>query len=142
MIPSRKYPQDLSQLAGDVASKLWNGINTAIGCLWGMVGVPLGAKVTFGNNAIQFQNHPFMPWGAITIGNTISYPPDFGPNFQLPNGTVGDHERQHTYQGEMLGPFYLPVNAVGGLWSCLTAGNWHDNNFMETGPRSTPPRPF
>ncbi len=142
MIQSPEYQQGFQEGAADAALKCWNAPNTLIGLAWGGVGYLFGAEITAGHNAIQFENHPFMPWGAITLGNTISYPPGFGPNYTLPNGTVGAHEMQHTFQGQVLGPFYLQANLAGGLYSLITAGNWHDNNFMEAGPMSNPPRPF
>ncbi len=142
MIQSPEYQQGFQEGAAHAALKCWNAPNTLIGLAWGGVGYLFGAEITAGHNAIQFENHPFMPWGAITLGNTISYPPGFGPNYTLPNGTVGAHEMQHTFQGQVLGPFYLQANLAGGLYSLITAGNWHDNNFMEAGPMSNPPRPF
>jgi hypothetical protein len=59
--------------------------------------------------------------------------------------TYGAHEEQHTYQGMILGPLYLPANGLGGLISIIEAPSgtvdaWHYNNFMENGPNSTPPR--
>jgi hypothetical protein len=126
--------------------KIWNLPNTAIGVTWGVLGggfIPgVGAEVSFENNAIQFINHPFMD-GAITIGNTISYMEGFGPEYKLPNGPVRLHEIQHTYQGQVLGPLYLPANIIGGISGLITGGDWHaPANFMEVGPQSTPPSPF
>src|SRR5262245_23552507 len=72
MILSLEYRRSFWKEAGIAAKKCWNLPNTIVGLLWGMLGVAFGAKVTIGNNAIQFENHPFMFWGAITIGNTIS----------------------------------------------------------------------
>jgi RHS repeat-associated protein len=125
--------------------KIWNAPNTAIGLVWGGLGVPFGAKPHFGNNALQFTNHPFMFGGDITIGNTICYNKFAGPNVEMEDQApylYGDHERQHTYQGEQLGPFYLPANLFGGITSLLTTGSWHGNNFMERGPLSVPPVPW
>lgn len=70
--------------------------------------------------------------GAITLGNVILY--GTGPNEPVPEGTIGMHEEQHTYQAEMLGPFHLPAHLVCGLWSELTTNDWHNNNFLEIGP--------
>ena len=113
---------------------------------------------TLGNNAIQFEHNPF-PWGGTTLGNVILYGNDFrrGPREDTwfdfgpkPGwGTVGDHERQHTYQGEVLGPLYIPLNLIGMTLGIiqhptydlndLTNGSW---NFMEYGPQMNPARPF
>ena len=100
--------------------------NTVVGIIWGGIGVPFGAKVTIGNNAIQFENHPFMPeGGAITFGNAISYGKQACPTEPLPNGTFGKHEQQHTYQGELLGPLYLPSNILGLSAGEMLNGDTH-----------------
>jgi len=125
--------------------KIWNAPNTAMGLAVGGLGIPFGAKPSFGNNALQFTNHPFMFGGDITIGNTICYNKFAGPNVEMDDQApylYGDHERQHTYQGEQLGPLYLPANFFGGISSLLTTGSWHGNNFMERGPLSVPPTPW
>ena len=130
---------------GDVVGMIWNAPNTAIGVAWGMIGVPFGAQVNIGNNAIQFTNHPFMPSGkAVTLGNTIHYPSDFPPGTPMPNGyPVCEHEKQHTYQGQQLGPFYLPSNLLGGVSGLLNDANWGGpSNWNEVGPYSSPPRPW
>ncbi len=134
-----------STVASTVASilgKIWNSPNTAIGLIWGGIGMIGGADVNLDNNAIQFENHPLM-FGAITLGNTISYANNFGPNTPVREGNVGNHERQHTIQGEILGPLYLPANAIGGAAGLVSGGNWHaPANFMERGPLSKPPKPW
>ena len=126
----------------DIVGKIWNAPNTAIGLIWGGIGLLGGADVSIGNNAIQFTNHPLM-FGAITLGNTISYAPDFGPEFELSNGTVGQHEMQHTIQGQVLGPLYLPSNILGGAAGLILNRSWGGSaNWNEVGPYSTPPRPW
>jgi RHS repeat-associated protein len=133
----------VGQGVADAVGKLWNLPNTILGLGWGGVGLIGGAKATLGNNAIQFENHPFMPLGAITIGNTIHYPRGFGPKYPLHNGPLGMHERQHTYQGQMLGPLYLPSNALGLSLGAMRNGNTHGpSNWNERGPQSAPPRPW
>jgi hypothetical protein len=123
--------------------KAWNTPNTVLGLLWGGLGMVGGAKPTLGNNAIQFENHPFMPLGAITIGNTIHYPQGFGPDFKLHNGVLGKHEMQHTYQGEMLGPLYIPSNILGLSLGGIRDGDTHGpSNWNERGPQSKPARPW
>lgn len=58
----------------DLAGKIWNAPNTALGLVYGLVGgvidrgvwlatlgyVDLGFSISIGNNAIQFHNHPFQ----------------------------------------------------------------------------------
>ncbi len=135
----------------DLTGKVWNLPNTAIGIAWGAVGLsaeivacPFTRKwdfgISIGNNAIQFTGHSLM-FGAITLGNTISYASNFGPAFQLPGGTVGDHERQHTYQGQILGVLYLPSNILGIFAGLVFNGDSHGAaNWNEIGPLSSPPK--
>lgn len=120
-----------------VLGKVWNAPNTAIGLTWGFLGVPFGATVSRGNNAIQFTNHPFMPFGAITLGNVIVYPSDLGPDL------VGQHEQAHTKQGQLTGPLYLPLNIIGIGISIIADGVYDGPlNFMEVGPKCDPSRPW
>ena len=68
----------------DLAGKLWTAPNTimgiaagGVGYLAGWAGYGLGMlgvqpAITFGNNAIQFENYPWGV-GALTLGNTIIY---------------------------------------------------------------------
>jgi hypothetical protein len=94
-----------------------------------------GGEVGIGHNAIEFHGSILIPAGrGMTIGNVILY------------GSGGEvhaaHEQAHTYQGEILGPGYLPANIIGGLISVGRFGNWHSGNFMEAGPLSDPSRPW
>jgi hypothetical protein len=42
-----------------------------------------------------------------------------------------------------VGPFYLPLNIIGGLAATLAGTGWHGSlNFMETGPLAYPARIF
>jgi RHS repeat-associated protein len=126
---------------------VWNLPNTAIGLLWGGLGIPFGASVTNnGNNAIQFINDPLMIGGNITIGNVQCYNPKIGPNVRdvwwYTNGVVtfGDHENAHVPQEEVLGPLFFPAYGVGGIIAVLRGGNFFmDLNPFEAGPYSTPP---
>jgi hypothetical protein len=127
--------------------KVWNLPNSLVGLLVGGAGWLLGLamgqrqRVRVGNNAIEFLDNPTMPLGAITLGNVIIYGkvashPDLYDRFAA-------HERQHTYQGELLGPFYLPSNLLGGGLALLRQGSWHGSlNWNETGPRRRPPVPW
>jgi len=66
----------------------------------------------------------------------------FGPDYGLGNNiTLAQHEVQHTYQGQVTGPLYIPLNLIGGVASSIVDKKWNGPlNFMETGPQSTPPR--
>ena len=109
----------------DIVGKIWNLPNTIIGNVIGGVGHVVGEignalglygpepTIGFGHNAIEFKNNPFMAsGGAITFGNSIIYGSqayDHAP-----------HEMIHTYQGQFLGPLYLPVNILGMAASALS----------------------
>ncbi len=129
--------------AANVMGKIWNAPNTAIGLGIGLLGLPLGATISFGNNAIQIENIPLMFLGALTLGNTTNYNPNMSPL------TSGLHESMHTYQGEVTGPAYLPLNFVGMTASLFTypvislrgPSPVHGAaNFMEIGPQAEPAR--
>lgn len=144
----------------DVAGKIWNAPNTAIGAAYGGLGMGAGElahvfgdapepKVFWRDNAVQFTNNPFGGVSAITLGNTTTWKDDpYGPpndtwfkpdgSPKLENGhTYPQHETQHTYQGEQLGPLYLPSNLLGGLNAVLRGEGWHgDHNWNERGPQS------
>jgi RHS repeat-associated protein len=116
---------------------------------WGWI---FGGKVSFGHNAIQVENHPFMlPGCGLTLGNIILYGSGAGP------ATIGPHEEQHTYQAQILGPYYLPAHLVHGLRSVILSGinsgvhglfggtspsrgiSWHYHNVLEWGPEGDDP---
>jgi hypothetical protein len=141
---------------GSVAAKIWNLPNSAIGAAYGGLGYLAGwpskwlglqegaPGITTGNNAIQFTHNPLMaPDAAITLGNVQIFhgkPTDHPINDPT---TIGEHEEQHTYQGEQLGPLYLPSNILGGLAAELVDGYWHGpHNWNEVGPRQPTPVPW
>jgi RHS repeat-associated protein len=133
-----------AQAALAAVGKLWNAPNTVLGLLWGAVGMLVGARAGLGNNAVQFTDHPLMGDSAVTLGNAISYGGGFGPEtLALGDVPVGVHELQHTLQGQLLGPLYLPSNVVGGVAAVIRNGYWHGSfNWNEVGPQSNPPRPW
>jgi hypothetical protein len=94
--------------------------NTVIGLLLGFAFVIFGsAKVTFGNNAIAFNNVNFGNGRAVTIGNVILNPAaSLKSSISNYSGTgtepVGQHEEGHTYQYEVLGPFFFPAYLLAG----------------------------
>lgn len=96
---------------------------TVVGLI--LAGTYSHGKVTFANNAIQFSNvdqflgtkHEFE---AMTIGNVSLYANGSSPE-DISNSPytgniieTGLHEREHTFQAEMLGMYYLPVYAALG----------------------------
>ena len=142
--------------------KAWNAPNTALGLLYGLTGMLLALlihglgrqpapRVRWRDNAVQFTHNPFGGLGALTLGNTVTwigdpYDPDdhtWDAASRREGHPITDHERQHTYQGELLGPFYLPSNLLGGLNALLRGEGWHGpHNWNERGPQSHPPRPW
>ena len=146
----------------DLEGKLWNLPNTTVGIAFGMVGVLFGGDLPrIDHNAIEFWHNPFVS-SAITLGNTISYgraswepatagtanDPAYSPplaaatgNSRLYNGLTWEHEIQHTYQGQLLGPLYLPSNLLAMGMAQLINGDEHGAlNWNERGPQSSPPR--
>lgn len=154
----------------DVAGKIWNAPNTALGLAYGGLGMAAGEvghllgrqdqpSVRWRDNSLQFVNNPLGGVSAITLGNTTTYRGDpYDPNDQYwyrkdryPNGvdvnTVDDghssgaHEEAHTWQGQQLGPLYLPSNILGGLNALIHGEDWHGpHNWNEVGPQMNPPR--
>jgi RHS repeat-associated protein len=122
---------DIGWFLGEVVKKAWNAPNTALGVAVGIVGVPLGGDMPkIEHNGIEFTNCPLIIDGAaLTLGNTMLYGQG---NYSWP------HEMQHTYQGEVLGPLYLPAHALD--WA--VHGGYYSDNWLEEGPYSNPPRPW
>jgi RHS repeat-associated protein len=122
--------------------KLNNLPNTILGIGIGLTGCAMGGKAPhFGNNAIEFEDNPLMTMGALTIGNVIHYGPGTSPTAD------GNHERQHTYQGEVLGGAYLPFHIFSAFYSYCKAPSGHPDpthyaNPLEEGPMDHPPRPW
>lgn len=139
----------------NIAGKTWNLPNTVAGLAYGGTGYLAGLAnyelggqdqppgIQLGNNAIQFTNNPFGGVSAITIGNAEVFgnkASTSGPDGQP---IAAPHEQQHTYQGEQLGPLYLPSNLLGGIAAEMLGGNWHAaQNWNETGPQQNPPVPW
>lgn len=154
-------PRDWAVLAkyrkprGDrnILGKIWNVPNTALGTLVGVAGYGAGKvmgknpRISVRDNAIQFTNNPAGGVSAVTLGNTVIWNGDpydpknsNGPSWSNPRNAI-EHEKQHTYQGEQLGPFYLPSNVFGGLNALIRDGEWHgDSNWNEVGPQQDPPQ--
>lgn len=135
--------------------KAWNLPNTLLGLVYGTTGHVVGLlagtrpRISLGHNAIQFHGNALM-LTAMALGNVIIYGPARSPQManlcfrdSPPGHTVGREEFRHTQQGEILGPFYLPVHLLAGIISLLSPPHpdlarrvdaWHRRNFMEHGP--------
>lgn len=104
----------------DMFGKVWTLPNTVIGLLIGLAALPLGARVTLGDNAIRFERYPFGR-GALALGNVVIYARGTSPadavrgmygDTRLLN--VGRHEAAHTLQYQVLGPLFLPIYFLCG----------------------------
>jgi hypothetical protein len=113
MPASRRIPLALSWLG-----KLWTSPNTLLGLGLGLLGLPFGARFRRGENAVNVLEHPLLSLTrvhAITFGNAVLYrrgvrPEDEACRYAGPGAQrLGDHERAHTLQYELWGPFFLPV---------------------------------
>lgn len=140
-------PSAVASLVG----KIWNLPNTLVGVLYasagyaaGKAGYALGLSTEepsfkLDSNAIASIYNPFGGVGAITLGNVVTYS-DNGKQ-------MAPHENAHTFQGQTLGPLYLPANIIGGMASVIPSllspgvpTTWHGpQNFMETGPEQHRP---
>jgi len=106
----------------DVVGKLWALPNTIIGGVVGLAGVPFGAQIQFGNNAIQFVNFPLGEAGeGLTLGNVQIFPAGTDPatysSFSYGSPVpinIGLHEEGHTFQYQVFGPAFLPAYALSG----------------------------
>ena len=125
-----------------VLGKLWALPTTVVfGMSFGFLGAliaPRKIRIRFENNAICFFNHPLLrgPALAVTLGNVIAF--QFEKADVEINGTVlGEHERQHTLQAEMLGIFYIPLYLI-----FMPKYGCSRRHPMERGPDTAPPRPW
>ncbi|WP_226470068.1 RHS repeat-associated core domain-containing protein, partial [Luteimonas panaciterrae] len=144
---SEKISNAVEGVAGKMNAASTTAIGYSVGSSAAIAGFVTGTdvKITFDNNAIQFENVPdwIMP-GAITIGNAIIYGESSDPtNVQLlSQETLGKEEMQHTIQAESLGPLYLPAHAVSKMSGYLIDGKDHGPaDFLERNPHSREPRP-
>lgn len=125
-MPSRR---SRAEAAISLIGKLWTLPNTLLGLAIGVLALPFGARLALGDNAILFTRVPVGAGGALVLGNVIllttesldvavrSYRGRLR-GIRLARIRLGDHERAHTYQYEVLGPLFLPVY----LWLGWRAG--------------------
>ena len=106
---------------------LWTAPNTLIGVAIGLGGLPFGARATLRPKelAVVFQDFPWGPGGAVTLGNAIlhtghdlatpcrTYAHQAGQCSEAPI-LLSDHERAHVLQAMVLGPLFLPLYLVSG----------------------------
>ena len=107
---------------------IWNLSNTIIGFAIGVASIPFGGQLHLGYNSIYFTNVPFGKTGALTLGNVQLYngfsPKDDTARYNDRTGPLivkfGPHEKGHTFQSQVLNPFFLPVYLLTGG---ISAGN-------------------
>jgi len=131
MTPSARHP------VLDLLGKLWGSTNTTLGLAAAgpsyLAGRLMGTNPRFqlGNNAIQLLNSPLNVHNrAYTLGNVQVYgvndgPDRHGKSYTGSDVNIGRHEEGHTYQSQILGPAYLPVE----MWTSFM-GN---KNPLEVG---------
>ena len=106
---------------------LWTAPNTLVGLSLGIAGIAAGARATMRPRelAVVFQDFPWGPGGALTLGNVILHP---GQDLATPCRTyahragecteapilLADHERAHVLQYMALGPLFLPLYLLHG----------------------------
>lgn len=127
----------------NLLGKIWALPTTLIGLAFAVLPLPFSKKkvrVKIAHNAICFYHHPFLSKNALglTIGNVILF--QFGSDIYK-GIDLGEHEKQHTLQGEVLGIFYLPAHILCIIWYMLIRKTPLENP-LERGPYSNPPRPF
>jgi len=147
-MPATQPTHDALSTAFDAAGKLWTLPNTLLGLIYGGAGLLAGKlfgtnpEFRFRNNAIEFLNNP-LSLSAVTLGNAINYSSRLAPDRLEGYHSIADHERQHTYQAQLLGPLYLPAALLSLALGTIVNGNPHGAaSFMEIGPQSDPPRPW
>jgi hypothetical protein len=142
-----------TRTAANALGKLWASPSTLIGLVLGMLGWvgSRGPWPRVANNAIELYGNRlvglFTP--AITLGNAIIYAD------ANPPAATQEHERQHTYQAEVLGPAYIPLHIIFQLvafaysfWDRSRAYRGMNDrvhspaNLLEAGPSDEMPRPW
>lgn len=132
----------------DAAGKLWTAPNTLAGLLIGGVALAAGARVAIAHNAIVFNAVPLVH-RAFVLGNVIINPmADLDwrcatyesvarrkrdPTCALETVHLGKHEEAHTWQYQVLGPFFLPIYALTMLLPSPTPFERAADVYAQTG---------
>jgi len=111
----------------DAIGKLWTAPNTLAGLLLGAPALLFGARAALAHNAIVFHAFP-LGRRAFVLGNVIINPTadlDWrcatyesvarrkrDAHCAIETVHVGKHEEAHTFQYQVLGPFFLPAYAL------------------------------
>jgi len=124
-----------SRRASRLAAYLWAAPNTALGLMFGLVMLGLGARAHVVAGVIEFDGgwlgrccaalpHPFC-FGAITFGHVIL------GTCQHQLAALRTHEHVHVRQYERWGVFFLPAYALSSLWEVAHGRNGYTGNFFE-----------
>ena len=132
----------------DVAGKIWTAPNTLAGLLLGAVALSAGARVRLAHNAIVFHSVP-LAHRAFVLGNVIINPmADLDwrcatyesvarrkrdPLCAIETVHIGKHEEAHTWQYQVLGPFFLPVYALTMLLPSPTPFEHAADEYAKSG---------
>jgi len=132
----------------DAVGKIWTAPNTLAGLLLGAVALAAGARVRLAHNAIVFHSVP-LAHRAFVLGNVIINPmADLDwrcatyesvarrkrdPHCVLETVHIGKHEEAHTWQYQVLGPFFLPVYALTMLLPSPTPFERAADIYAQTG---------
>lgn len=120
-------PMQAAFIALDAIGKLWTAPNTILGLLLGVPAMLAGSRPALAHNAIVFHSFPIGTC-AFVLGNVIINPEADLERCSATYETVarrkrdihcavelvhiGKHEEAHTFQYQVLGPFFLPVYAL------------------------------
>ena len=132
----------------DAVGKIWTAPNTLAGLLLGAVALTAGARVRLAHNAIVFHSVP-LAHRAFVLGNVIINPmADLDwrcatyesvarrkrdPHCAIETVHIGKHEEAHTWQYQVLGPFFLPVYALTMLLPSPTPFERAADVYAQTG---------
>jgi hypothetical protein len=111
----------------DAVGKIWTAPNTIAGLLLGAVALLAGSRAAVAHNAIVFHAFPLgrrafvlgnviinpaadLQWHAATYESVARRKKDVHCAVETVN--AGKHEEAHTWQYQVLGPFFLPAYAL------------------------------
>lgn len=126
-----------------VLGNVWTAPNSLLGLMFGLLAVPLGARLGCIDGALAFRGMPRFT-GALTLGCIILHggqtldvavPTYAARACRLPTPCVrlDDHERAHVWQYFVLGPLFLPVYFLCGGVSARNPFERAADRFALTG---------
>lgn len=116
-----------ARLVAGVLGLAWTLPNTLVGLAVGLAALPFGARMRLRGPelALVFDDVPWGPGGALTLGNVILHTGDSldcdcltyahrAGLCEQPSVRLVDHERAHVLQYMVLGPLFLPLYFLCG----------------------------